>query len=126
MTDVTPDIPSGRQLVEAYGDGGFRVSGIAYRGSVLVLPERTLSWAVADIAELTLESLEPVLAESAEIELLLLGCGARHTFIAPDLRRRVRAAGPVLEPMDTGAACRTYHVLLAEGRRVAAALIAVE
>ncbi len=126
MTDVTPDIPLGRQLVEAYGDGGFTVSGTAYRGSILILPERTLGWPVADIGELTLESLEPILAEGGAIELLLLGCGARLAFISPDLRGQVRAAGPVLEPMDTGAACRTYHVLLAEGRRIAAALIAVE
>ena len=126
MTDVTPETPVGRQLVEAYGDGGFKVSGTAYRGSILVLPERTLGWPVADIGELTLESLEPILAEGGAIELLLLGCGARLAFIAPDLRQQVRAAGPVLEPMDTGAACRTYHVLLAEGRRIAAALIAVE
>ncbi|MDH3595099.1 MAG: Mth938-like domain-containing protein [Rhodospirillales bacterium] len=126
MTDVTPEIPADRQLVEAYGDGGFKVSGMAYRGSILVLPERTLGWPVADIGELTLESLEPILAEGSAIELLLLGCGPRLAFIAPDLRQQVRAAGPVLEPMDTGAACRTYHVLLAEGRRVAAALIAVE
>jgi uncharacterized protein len=126
MTDVTPEIPTDRQLVEAYGDGGFKVSGIAYRGSVLVLPERTLSWPVAEIGALTLESLEPILAEGGAIELLLLGCGDRPAFVPPELRRQVRAAGPVLEPMDTGAACRTYHVLLAEGRRVAAALIAVE
>ena len=126
MVDITPEIPAGRQLVEAYGGGGFTVSGTAYRGSILVLPDRTVSWPVADIGELTLKSLEPILAEGGAIELLLLGCGARPAFIAPDLREQVRAAGPVLEPMDTGAACRTYHVLLAEGRRVAAALIAVE
>jgi uncharacterized protein len=119
-------IPAGRQVVEAYGDGGFTVSGTAYRGSILVLPERTVSWPVSDIAEVSLESLEPILAEGGAIELLLLGCGARPAFISPDLRGQVRAAGPVLEPMGTGAACRTYHVLLAEGRLVAAALIAID
>ena len=125
MTDVTPAIPVGRQVIERYGNGGFEVSGTAYRGSVLVLPERTLDWAVAAVDELTLDSLAPLLAEAGTLDLLLVGCGPRLAFLPPALRRQVRAAGPVLEPMDTGAACRTYNVLMAEGRLVAAALIAV-
>ena len=125
MTDVTPAIPAGRQVIESYGGGGFEVSGTTYRGSILVLPERTLDWAVTEIDQLTFESLAPVLAEAGAFNLLLVGCGPRLTFLSPELRREVRAAGPVLEPMDTGAACRTYNVLMAEGRHVAAALIAV-
>ncbi len=126
MVDVTPMIPAGRQVVEAYGGGGFRVAGVAYQGSVLVLPERTLAWSVGDISDITLESLEAVLAGSDGLEVLLLGCGAKAAFISPALRAAVRAAGPVLEAMGTGAACRTYNVLLSEERRVAAALIAVD
>ncbi len=125
MTDVTPAIPVGRQVIESYGGGGFDVSGTAYRGSILVLPERTLDWDVATIDELTFESLGPALAEAGAVDLLLVGCGPKLAFLSPELRREVRAAGPVLEPMDTGAACRTYNVLMAEGRQVAAALIAV-
>jgi uncharacterized protein len=125
MTDVTPAIPADRQVIESYGNGGFEVSGTVYQGSILVLPERTLDWGVVDIGELTLESLAPALAEAGAINLLLVGCGPRLTFLPPALRGAVRAAGPVLEPMDTGAACRTYNVLMAEGRQVAAALIAV-
>lgn len=125
MTDVTPAIPTGRQVIESYGHGGFQVSGTDYRGSILVLPERTLGWAVTKIDELTLESLAPVLSESDAVDLLLVGCGPRLVLPPAALRRDVRAAGPVLEPMDTGAACRTYNVLMAEGRHVAAALIAV-
>ncbi len=125
MTDLTPAIPAGRQVIESYGGGGFEVSGTAYRGSILVLPERTLDWDVATIDVLTFESLEPALAEAAAVDLLLVGCGPRLAFLSLELRQKVRAAGPVLEPMDTGAACRTYNVLMAEGRQVAAALIAV-
>lgn len=124
--DITPAIPVGRQIVESYGEGGFRVSGTRYAGSVLVLPERTLNWPVAAVAELERASFEPVIAAAGEIEILLLGCGARMEFVAPELRQALRAAGVALEPMDTGAACRTYNVLMAEGRQVAAALIAVE
>jgi len=123
--DITPAIPAGRQIVESYGGGGFRVSGTRHAGSILVLPERTLAWPIAAAAELNRDAFDPIIAVAAEIEILLLGCGEYMAFIAPELRQSLRTAGLVLEPMDTGAACRTYNVLMAEGRRVAAALIAV-
>lgn len=125
MVDVTPLLPAGRQVVESYGGGGFRVSGRRYEGSVLVLPDRTLDWPVATLAELSAESLEPVAAADPVVELLLVGCGPRLQLLPRPLREALRARGVVLEPMDTGAAARTYNVLLAEGRAVAAALIAV-
>ena len=124
--DVTPLIPQGRQVIESYGDGGFRVTGERYHGSVLVLPDWSAPWPLSAIGELTLESLEPVLAAEPPVEVLLIGCGSAMAFIDPDLREAARARGVALEPMDTGAACRTYNVLMAEDRRVAAALIAVE
>ncbi|GAB4367570.1 MAG: Mth938-like domain-containing protein [Kiloniellaceae bacterium] len=124
--DVTPLIPQGRQIIESYGGGGFRVTGERYRGSVLVLPDWSAPWPLAAIGELTLESLEPVLAAEPPVEVLLIGCGAAMAFIDPELRAAARARGVALEPMDTGAACRTYNVLMAEDRRVAAALIAVD
>ena len=125
--DLTPLIPQGRQIVESYGDGRFRVSGTLYEHGILVFPERTIAWPVADIAALTLESLAPVgeAAGSGAIDLLLIGCGPRMALIAAPLRAALRAQGIVIEAMDTGAACRTYNVLAAEGRKVAAALIAV-
>lgn len=126
MVDITPIQPGDRQAIEGYGGGGFRVSGEAYRGSVLVLPGRTLAWPVTEVGEVTAESFAAAGDELGEVEILLLGCGPRLVFVDKALRAAVRALGPVLEPMDTGAACRTYNVLLAEERRVAAALIAVE
>jgi len=60
---------------------------------------------------------------TAPIEFLVLGCGPRSLFIAPDIRAALKSIGLALEVLDTGSACRTYNVLLAEGRRVAAALI---
>jgi uncharacterized protein len=121
--DVTPLIPAGRQVIEGYGDLGFTVSGHRWSGSVLVLPERTRAWPVAALAEMTLESLAELTA--ARPDILLLGCGRQMGIVPRELRAALRAAGTVIEPMDTGAACRTYNVLLAEDRRVAAALIAV-
>jgi uncharacterized protein len=130
VVDITPLLPAGRQIVESYGGGGFRVSGQRHQGSILVLPDRTLAWPVASLAEITLESLAPLVAAAPaagepRAELLLIGCGPRLQLLPGALRRALRAQGLVCETMDTGAACRTYNVLLAEGRAVAAALVAV-
>ncbi len=122
--DVTPIIPSGRQVIESYGSSGFRVTGVAYRSSILVFPDETVSWAVTDMADVTFDALRPVV-ERGGVEILLLGCGARMAPPPIALRQALRAAGIVVDAMDTGAACRTYNVLLAEERRVAAALLAV-
>jgi uncharacterized protein len=124
--DITPAVPVGRQVIEAYGPSGFRVSGVTYAGAVIVLPESTLSWRVAAMTDVTVDSLAPVhqRAGSEEaIEILLLGCGRRMMPVPPPLRLELRQRGIVIDAMDTGAACRTYDVLLTEGRPVAAALL---
>lgn len=125
--DITPLIPAGRQVIDSYGDGRFRVSGAIYESSVVVFPDRTLPWSPTSFADVTLESLVSITeaAAAGQVDVLLLGCGPRIQMISGELRRSLRAAGVVVELMDTGAACRTYNVLMSEGRRVAAALIAV-
>lgn len=125
--DLTPLIPGGRQIIESYGEGRFRVSGQLHTGAVLVFPDRTLAWQVAAAGEASLENLAPVMAagRTGAVDLLLFGQGPRMLLVPQHLRQGLREAGIVLEPMDTGAACRTYNVLMAEGRRVAAALIPV-
>jgi uncharacterized protein len=120
--ELTPVIPSGRQVIESYGARGFRVTGTAYERSILVFPDATLDWPVAGIEAVTIETLRPVV-ERGSTEILLLGCGARMMPVPPALRQALKAVGISLEAMDTGAACRTYNVLLAEDRRVAAALL---
>ncbi|WP_420405029.1 Mth938-like domain-containing protein [Nisaea sp.] len=124
--DVTPLIPEGRQLIEAYGDGAFRITGERHAGAVIVFPEETLAWDLSDIAALSLSDFLPVTGRDPVPEILLLGTGRRTEFVLPSLRAAVREKGPVVDIMDTGAACRTYNVLLAEGRRVAAALLPVD
>ena len=124
--ELTPIIPAERQLIQAYGDGHFRISGVVHEGSVIVLPERTLAWPAVATVGLTLESLAGVLAAEPRVALLLIGCGRAPVSVAAELRAALRARGIVVEVMDTGAACRTYNVLLAEERRVAAALIAID
>ena len=120
--ELTPLAPAGRQVIERYGQSGFRVAGVIYRGPVLVFPDRTLSWSAASPSDVTGESLAPVI-EHGGVQILLLGLGRVMRAIPPTLRTTLRAAGIVIEPMDTGAACRTYNVLVAEGRHVAAALL---
>jgi uncharacterized protein len=125
--DVTPLIPAGRQMVESYGDGRFRISGHVFDGSVIVFSDRTQAWPVRDPGAVTTDNLSDVAAagRAGTVDLLLIGCGPHMALIPSALRQTLRESGVVTEVMDTGAACRTYNVLAAEGRRVAAALIAI-
>ncbi len=116
----------GRHLIDAYGNGGFRFADMSHRGSVLALPGGIHAWPVASADALTLGLFAPVLAEAAEIRILLVGTGREVCFLAPEIRTALREAGIGVDVMQTGAAARTYNVLLAENRPVAAALIAVD
>lgn len=122
--DITPQVDAGRQLINAYGDGGFRISGRRYEGSVLVLTDRVVPIALRRVSDLTPQFIDAFDGENTP-QILLLGCGDSMVLIPEDVRAGLRDGGIVVEPMDTGAACRTYNVLLAEGRRVAALLVAV-
>ncbi|EKE75600.1 Mth938-like domain-containing protein [Oceanibaculum indicum] len=125
--DVTPRIAEGRQLIESYGAGRFKITGTVHEGSVLVFPDRVLDWPVTDFQSIDEASLSAFTAsDTPEVDILLIGCGAQMRFVPPALRQALRDAGIVIDAMDTGAACRTYNVLMSEDRRVAAALIAVE
>jgi uncharacterized protein len=109
--------------IDAYGNGGFRFAGMSHRGSILCLPSGIYAWEPVD--PLDVASLEAALAEKDAMRVLILGTGPRQVFPASDVRRALVEAGLAVEPMDTGAACRTYNVLLSEGRSVGAALVAV-
>lgn len=124
--DVTPLIPEGKQVIESYGERRFRISGRVHEGSVIVFPERTVAWEVSDFSELKPESLDQVAAARKSVDVVLLGCGSKMQLVPRILREKLRTAGIVVEPMDTGAACRTFNVLMSEDRLVAAALIAVD
>ena len=124
--DITPQIPVGRTVIEGYGAGGFTVDGNRVVGSVLVFPGRVVGWPVTAFDQVTAASLDAVTAALPAVEILLIGSGARLELAPTSLRTALRDAGIALDVMDTGAACRTYNVLLAEERRVAAALIAVD
>ncbi len=116
----------GQALIDAYGNGGFRFAEMSHRGSLLIVPSGIYGWAVGDFAELSAASFAPVFAERHNIELVLLGTGTAQAWPDRAVRQAFADNELVLECMDTGAAVRTYNVLLAESRIVAAALIAVD
>jgi len=115
----------GRAPIEAYGNGGFRFAEMSHRGSILCLPSGIYGWDVAEGEALDVSLFDKVLAETRDIEFLLVGTGMSIQFLPADLKTALRAANVSSDPMSTGAAVRTYNVMLAESRAVAAALIAV-
>ena len=115
----------GLRRIERYGAGGFTIVGKAYQGSVMVLPDRVLPW-VADPAALSPDDFAGLIEARGEFEILLVGTGKALRPLPKAVRQALSDAAVGHDPMGTGAACRTYNVLVAEGRRVAAALIAVE
>jgi uncharacterized protein len=123
--DVTPLLKAGQQIIQSYADGGFRVSGQVYKASVLVWPDKTVPWALASFPALEVSDFSPVFDHDPLPDVVLFGTGATQQFLQPALRQALRDKGLVIEVMDTGAACRTYNVLLAEGRRVVAAMLPV-
>ena len=112
--------------IDAYGNGGFRFAGMSHRGSLLCLPSGMLAWPVTSPGEITLQSLAPVLAAADDIDVLLIGIGPDIAAIPKDVRDAFRERRVMVEAVNTGSAIRTYNVLLAEERAVAAALIAVD
>jgi len=116
----------GRAAIESYGDGGFRFAGMSHRGDLLCLPSGIHGWQAPAATHFDEPALAQVFAEAEAIEILLVGTGDDLVPLAVPLLLRLREIGIVGEPMATGAAVRTYNVLLAEGRAVAAVLIAVD
>jgi uncharacterized protein len=116
----------GRAAIDGYGAGHFRFAGMSHRGSILALPGGVWAWAPAAPAEIDEANLARAIAARTEIDLLLIGTGKDPWPLPQALRRRLSELGLRYEVLPTAAAASTYNVLLAEGRRVAAALIAVE
>ena len=121
--DVSTDVPEGFQIINSYGPGVFRVSSVLWTCCIIITPERTVEWPILSFENLQIKELEPVLCSSPVIEILLIGTGENMERVPSSLKEYGRKYGVGIDSMDTGAACRTYNVLLSEGRRVAAALM---
>ncbi|MCA3595132.1 MAG: Mth938-like domain-containing protein [Methylobacterium sp.] len=118
-----PGFLPGRHPIEGYGADGFRFAGMAHPGSILALPSGIRAWPLDDLALVGDADLAPLHAEREAIELLIIGSGRKAVLPIGPLADRLREAGFRPEFMDTPAAARTYNVLLAENRRVAALLM---
>ncbi len=116
-----------RAAIEAYGNGGFRFAGMSHRGGMLALADGMHAWDIPQPAA-PADLSQPLLALLDRLEppqFLLVGTGRRQIFAEPAVLAAFLARRIGLELMDTGAACRTYNVLLAEERPVMAALVAI-
>lgn len=116
-------MPRGRQLIQSYGAGRFRVAEKSYKGSILLTHSQVLPWLINDKKNITVEALSPLLNQS---RILIVGCGGEFSAPPENMRSILKDRGMSLEWMDTGAACRTFNILLIEERDAVAALIAVD
>lgn len=121
--DITPLIPEGRQVINKYGNGSFTINDRTYSEAVLVFPEETLPMKTDTLEEITEKVLKPLIEKKAE--LVIVGTGEKQQWLSTEARDYLRTHKIAVECMATGPACRTYNVLLTEGRAVAAALIPV-
>ena len=115
----------GRVPIDTYGAGGFRFAEMSHKGSVLCLPTGIYSWQVSSIDELVPESLSR-LKDETELEVLLIGTGVDIALLSEPVKEFMASLSIRVDSMNTGAAARTYNVLLAEGRAIGAALLAVD
>ncbi|WFE87611.1 Mth938-like domain-containing protein [Roseibium porphyridii] len=116
----------GRAPLDAYGEGGFRFAEMSHRGSLLCVPSGIYGWDVSAPENFSQNAFEKVFQEQEDIEVLLVGTGTELRLLPQDLKTLFREAGILADPMSTGAAVRTFNVLLSEDRAVAAALLAVD
>lgn len=115
----------GRAPIDAYGNGGFRFAEMSHQGSILCLPSGIYGWNAKTAKQISVKTFQRVLHEE-ELEVVLVGTGADLLPLPKSLLKALAEKGLRADPMSTGAAARTYNVLLAEGRAIGAALLAVD
>ena len=115
----------GKAPIDRYGGGGFRFADMSHKGALLFLPSGIYAWDIDNVDQFTLPAFERVISEASQIDVLLIGTGTDLKPIKSELKDVFRSHNIISDSMSTGAAVRTYNVLLAESRAVAAALIAV-
>ena len=116
----------GRHLIESFGNGGFRLAGVSHQGSLIVSPSGIRALDALDSDSLAPEHVQVLLAEKADIDMLLIGTGRDIAPLPKSVRALLQAEGIGFDMMSTNAAVRTYNVVLEEDRRVAAIMIAVD
>lgn len=120
-----PHLPTAAPI-DAYGNGGFRFAGMSHRGSLLCLPDGIWGWPVVRFSDIDDAALAPVFEQADRLDIVLIGCGRDGGVLPERLRRRFREQAISADTMPTGAAVRSYNILLGERRRVGAVLVAVD
>jgi uncharacterized protein len=120
--DITPLMRPEQKIIQSYGAGFFRANGVIFRHPVLVHDDVVVEW---DGANNPLILSEQIKALEGVIDIVLIGIGKEFSVLPPSKRAALKWSGMTIDVMDTASACRTFNVLTAEGRRVAAALIPV-
>ena len=124
--DVTPLVKEGSKIIQSYGGGNFRVSGEVYEGAAIVSVSDVSLWdAPESVEDLSLKHFEALQSFQGQFDVVLFGTGSKLVFPSAEFRMELKQNGLHAEFMDSGAACRTYNVLMAEGRRVVALLMPV-
>lgn len=116
----------GRIPIDAYGNGGFRFAEMSHRGSIMCLPSGVYGWEAKKFVDLDINSFERVFQESDKIEVLLVGTGQNLERLPDQVKEKFRTMGIMSDTMATGAAVRTFNVLVSENRAVATCLLAVD
>ncbi len=112
--------------IDTYGNGGFRFADMSHKGGLICLPSGVYAWTVQNLENLMLDDFSRILSEADSFEFLLLGTGIDQSFVSKEIQEAFNEANLGLDVMNTGAACRTYNVLLAEKRPVGVAVLPVE
>ena len=122
--DITPQIPKGLQVIQSYGNQRFSVNDVVYENGIIIMPHHTEEWLLPDCW--TDEALDPLLKAREAFDLLILGFKSPLPYESlMSVKKRWHDVDISVDAMNTGAACRTYNVLLTEGRKVAAAITAI-
>jgi uncharacterized protein len=116
----------GRHAIESFGNGGFRLGGVSHLGSILIAPSGVRACTALQLDQLSVDDLELLISERTEIYFVLIGSGRELSALPQVLVQHLRDHAIGFEVMTTNAAVRTYNVVLDEGRRVAAVLMAVD
>ena len=124
MNKIIPCYP-GSHHIDTYGNGGFRFAKKSHRGSLICVPSGIFTWNMINFDNITFADLSSIYNQLVKPSLLLVGTGKTHAYFSSKVNSELIKAGINLETMSTGAACRTYNIMLNENRPVAAALLVV-
>ncbi|HCR86515.1 MAG TPA: hypothetical protein DIV86_07560 [Alphaproteobacteria bacterium] len=125
MQDLTPIIKEGRKVIETYGAGSFTISSAKYDFSIIITPFSLKESEAKNISEITENDISILIDEKDKIDFVLVGFGENSDYLPTNIEKILAKENIRIEYMSTGAACRTYNVLMSEERKIAAILIAI-